>query len=133
MASISLTELAQLKKLMSMTTSTNDNEALAFLRKANAILAKYNLTWTEILSRTVTVGASLAPIPGHDVSNGEVSIERQIEAAFDEIRGNVSPGFAEYVESVEKQFLRDRYLSPAQRQPLFAAVMRFRERRARDG
>jgi hypothetical protein len=37
-------------KLMMMTTSSNDGEALTALRKANAILAEANVNWAEFLS-----------------------------------------------------------------------------------
>lgn len=50
---ISLGELSQLKKLMAMTFSDNDPEALVALRKANGVLKKYSLTWDEVLSRSV--------------------------------------------------------------------------------
>lgn len=36
-------------KLMMMTTSSYDNEALVAIRKANAILASANLTWEEFV------------------------------------------------------------------------------------
>lgn len=36
-------------KLMMMTTSTNDGEALAALRKANQILKELKLSWHEVL------------------------------------------------------------------------------------
>lgn len=39
----------KLSKLMMLTTSTNDNEALAALRKANAILAAQSVSWDEFL------------------------------------------------------------------------------------
>lgn len=37
-------------KLMMLTTSDNDSEALSALRKANAILAQANVNWSEFLS-----------------------------------------------------------------------------------
>ena len=128
---ISLTDLAQLKKLMAMTTSTNDHEALAFLRKANAILTKAGLTWTEVLSRTVGTSITAAADDTVD-TGGDMPLEEQIERMFDELRGNVNGSFAEFVESVEKQFIRDRYLTPAQRAPLVKAVKQLREKRRRN-
>lgn len=124
---IPLGELAQLKKLMAMTTSTNDNEALAFMRKANAILLKYGLTWTGVLSRTVSA-IDTGPEPSQD----ERTLHEEIQMAFDEIRGNTHGDFASFVESIEKQFKDKGYLSPAQRKPLYDAVRRHRERRNRD-
>jgi hypothetical protein len=41
---------AKFVKLMMKTTSTNDNEALVALRKANAMLAEANVNWEEFLT-----------------------------------------------------------------------------------
>ena len=40
-------------KVMEMTTSSHDNEALTALRKANSLLAEQNVTWTELLRAKV--------------------------------------------------------------------------------
>lgn len=124
--SIPLGELAQLKKLMAMTASTNDHEALAFLRKANAILSKYGLTWHDVLSRTVTAEAGPEPM------NDEVSLKDEIQRAFDEVRGTASGSFADFLTSIENQFNATGYLSPAQRAPLYKSVRELRARRSRD-
>lgn len=39
----------QLKKIMEMTRSNHDGEALVAMRKANIMLKKYNITWTELI------------------------------------------------------------------------------------
>lgn len=129
---IPLAELGQLKKIMAMTTSSNDHEALGFMRKANAILARYGLTWAEVLSRTVsTAGTEVESAPE------EMTLEDQIQRAFDEVRGTARGTFAEFLETIETQFnqrpVGQRYLSQSQRAPLFRAVKELRERRKRDG
>ena len=40
-------------KVMEMTTSSHDNEALTAMRKANTLLAEQNMTWTELLRAKV--------------------------------------------------------------------------------
>lgn len=40
----------RLTKLMMMTTSDNDHEALAALRMANALISKEKVTWGEVLA-----------------------------------------------------------------------------------
>lgn len=131
---MTLTDLGQLKRMMSVTTSTNDHEALAALRKANVVLARSNITWDELLTKMVSGAGSLGAASANDVQAGEeMTIIEQIQCAFDEIRGTVSGDFAEFVESLENQFRGTQYLTPAQRTPLFKAVMKLRERRKRDG
>lgn len=50
---------ARLAKLMAMTTSDHDPEALAALRMANAMLVKEKLTWAEVLAPGTVVNIGL--------------------------------------------------------------------------
>jgi len=50
-----LPNLGKLIKLLKMTTSTNDNEALMFVRKANDELKKFGGDWDTLLRGKVTV------------------------------------------------------------------------------
>lgn len=47
---ITAPELVLLGKCLAMTTSPIDGEALAGIRRANAILARHKLTWPEFLA-----------------------------------------------------------------------------------
>lgn len=62
-----------LTKLMMLTTSDNDNEALSAMRKANAILAEDNVNWEEFLNAL-------------DITrrNKEASVRRQQRRANDD-------------------------------------------------
>lgn len=48
-------EFSLLVKLLKMTTSSNDQEALAFIRKANEQLNKLGWTWEKLLTSRVTI------------------------------------------------------------------------------
>jgi hypothetical protein len=50
-----LTDFKLLKKLMTMTTSSADQEALTALRRANEILARSATTWDRVLDRVVSL------------------------------------------------------------------------------
>lgn len=52
---MTLDDFHRLKKLMALTISDFDPEALLALRAANAILIKYELTWERVLSRSVKI------------------------------------------------------------------------------
>jgi hypothetical protein len=52
---MNLGDFNKLKKLMMLTTSENDVEALAALRKANSLLKAASVTWDRVFARTVTV------------------------------------------------------------------------------
>lgn len=43
-----MTDTVKLVKLLQLTQSTNDNEALAASRAANALLAKHKMNWDEL-------------------------------------------------------------------------------------
>lgn len=140
-AQITLAELDLIKRIMGLTFSNQDGEALAAIRKANGILKKYNLTWQEILSRTVTVNhvEAAAPQPmrppagnGIDPAGEAITVAVQTKRAFDMLRGNLTGSFAAFIEDLEKQFLRTGYLSPDQRRPLFTAANRYMQKRKRD-
>lgn len=42
-------KIEQLAKILALTNSTNDNEALAAIRKANFFLSETNTVWAELL------------------------------------------------------------------------------------
>lgn len=50
-----LPNLSRLIKLLKMTTTSNDHEALSFMRKANEELAKFGGDWETILRSRITV------------------------------------------------------------------------------
>lgn len=64
--SLSIDEFRLIKKFMAMTTSESDAEALAALRRANAILARHGLTWDMVLTKVVTVGIEVEAAPYDD-------------------------------------------------------------------
>jgi len=52
-----------LVKLLSLTTSNNDGEALSAMRMANRQLEKFKLTWPEFVKARITVAADPFAIP----------------------------------------------------------------------
>jgi hypothetical protein len=53
-----------------MTTSSNDGEALSAMRKANAQLTKFNLTWPEFVKARITVAADPFALQPTQSANG---------------------------------------------------------------
>lgn len=138
---ISLADLNQLRKLMGMTGSDADGEALNALRMANRLLKKSDLTWTDVLNRCISVttvnsgyqaqGAS--GDDGFDEERNEGNLDDMIQNAFDELRGvSMSASFRAFVDDVERKWNQTGYLTPGQRAPILKAVKNVRERRRRD-
>lgn len=141
---ISLADLTQLRKLMGMTGSDADGEALNALRMANRLLKKSDLSWADILDRCVTASAAngsgyttstmrAGADDGFDEERGEDNLDETIQNAFDELRGvMLSPSFRAFVDDVERKWNQTGYLTPGQRAPILKAVKNVRERRRRD-
>jgi len=138
---ISLADLTQLRKLMGMTGSDADGEALNALRMANRLLKKSDLTWSDVLDRCISVttvnggyqaqGAS--GDDGFDEERNEGNLDDTIQNAFDELRGvSMSASFRAFVDDVERKWNQTGYLTPGQRAPILKAVKNIRERRRRD-
>ncbi len=120
---IPLTELTKIKKMMAMTTSSHDGEALNALKLVNGILKKHGITWDELLTKMVSADVEVAEVEEDpDVDN----MAKNINMAFDELRGVDLGDFRNYINSIEKYWLEHKYLSPAQRKPLFNAVLKRR-------
>lgn len=124
-------------KLMMMTTSPNDGEALTAMRKANAMLAEANVNWAEFLSAVKTtnerVDQTFRTPPSQrqarrdagrnddnafsDVGKGAPAQKFDdaavIDPMFEEAFKNASGGFRDFVDSVhqwweEKHFLTEK-------------------------
>jgi hypothetical protein len=128
---ITITDIELLKKVLAQTTSDNDNIVVVAVRKANAILNKHGITWSDVLSKTVQAATPTfrAEEPRkhkvHDVEeDSEIELKAQIETAFKVLDGKVHGDFGTFVLSLKKQFEEKGYLTPRQRAPLFKAAQR---------
>jgi hypothetical protein len=116
-------------KLMAMTTSSFDHEALTALRKANAMLVRDNLNWQEAIERKVVDLKSKAkpakpkPTTKNKPDSKKPSSERgkhdnaeEINRMFDALLKKVSPksSFYEFVTDVHSWWEYRGYLTSAQ-------------------
>lgn len=104
---------AMLAKLIGMTGSAHDGEALTAVRMANAYLQKHKLTWAEVLE-----AEPLSP---------DEALKLEIEEAF-KIVGSPLGGFGEFIASIREQWEQQGWLSKKQREALFRARDRKRAR-----
>ena len=130
-------------KMLGMTTSSHDGEALVAIRKANALLVENNLNWDQLLSsvsQTVSRSSYATPPsrrksnmakepPSWDDINSRArddqhtdadEIDKLFEAAYD----NTPPGssFYGFIESVHTFWSQRSYLTPAQYQAIRRAA-----------
>jgi hypothetical protein len=110
--------LPLLKKLMGMTFSDQDGEALAAIRKANVMLKKENLSWADVLGGNAAVVISVAPTGEPRGAPVEVTVMAQINHAFDTLRGKKIRDRA-LVDDLETIFKSCGYLQANERAPLF--------------
>lgn len=127
----------KLAKVLAMTTSDTDPEALAAIRMANRMLAAAGLTWEAVLAAggvrqlTVTVtrhGEAPAPYQTQEDwvaphLKDKVTITLMFRAVFMTPRtGN--EGFWEFMDSIHQWFVEHGTLTQKQYQALRAAYMR---------
>lgn len=128
-------DLNKLKKLMMLTTSHYDNEALTALRKAQLILSRADYTWEDLLSDR--------PMATRDVDEDEEDIDEEVlkdyfsrRASEDDMSNKLnsllirvrSPSFRQFVLSVAQQYMEKGFLSEAQRQAISDAYRRQNKR-----
>jgi len=112
-------------KLMMMTTSDHEQEALVALRKANAYLAGMNRNWEEVLRGKVTIVGGTTQRPDNFVKHDNA---HDIDAMFDILLQTVPlhSSFREFVDDVHEYWEKRGYVTDAQYKALKRAVERAR-------
>lgn len=119
----------RLIKIMGLTTSSSDGEALSALRKVNEILAGEKLSWAEVLApqgSVVNITLQHTPPQSHYKAEEDwvaphlkdkVTIDLMFRAIFSQPRtGN--EGFWQWMDSVHQWYQEHGSLTPKQYQPL---------------
>jgi hypothetical protein len=130
---------ARLIKLLAMTTSTNDGEALNAMRMANAMIKAANKTWAEVLVTENVINITMARAqPAAQAYAGEdadwspphltdkILIDAMFRAIFTQPRSD-NEEFWQWVDSVHQQWLDRGRLTPGQYQAVrrcYARVMK---------
>lgn len=125
-------EFKKLTKLMMMTNSENDQEALTAIRGANKILAKHNYDWNATFGRLVKVeGEMPVEIEEAPDEKREASILRsRVNNAFATIEESDPRGdFADFIASLKDQWDKRGRLTENQLSALFRSADKARDRR----
>ena len=78
-----LKDFLTFKRIMGLTTSPNDAEALSAIRKANALLMAENTTWERVLDRMVKVESHVEAAPDDDVPRAHRALrDDEVEGLF---------------------------------------------------
>jgi hypothetical protein len=105
----------KLKKMLSLTVTENDHEALAAIRAANRIIVEEGITWERVLNRTINVIAEVETDPEQQrpATNGEApAVRREIDDLLDKAEDRKPDN--EFVASLREQWDRKRWLSERQ-------------------
>lgn len=123
-------------KLMMLTTSDNDNEALLALRKANAALARQNMNWEEFLNGQSFVYQREETKQKEEKQDDRASDKprvytrgqygRQIDILFEILFNSVPPtsSFRHFVKDVHKWWIEKEFLTPSQYDAIRRSAMR---------
>lgn len=130
------TEFRQLKKLMTLSVSDNDAEALASLRAAMKILARSGYTWEMALDRVIKVVdgfddaeevTTQEAVP-QEATIRDRSPDSDMEAKFELALDEATGSFRDVLLSIHAQWETSGRLSPRQRQVVEDAAERAAER-----
>lgn len=127
-------------KVLGMTTSVHDGEALAAIRKANDLLKTAGVTWREYIEAVdKTRKAKEGDGPAYNAYNRSQQRQQQkdftdlyddeeIEKTLDHLMRTIDPssGFRSWVESVSEQFHAGKKLSEKQLEILKKSARRSR-------
>lgn len=113
-------------KLMMMTTSTNDGEALAAVRKANAMLKVEKLDWNAFIKAIPTPRPPPKPSGrGFEYMRPETKFtDPKIPAMIDSLLRDVKSGFRDWLLSVKSKWNDDGFLTKGQYEALVNAYER---------
>lgn len=116
---MTLSEFNRLKKMMMLTTSPNDAEALSALRKANEVLAAFSYDWNAVFGRLVKVEGGMPEI---EAAPEERSLDDEITEAFQKIFDAKKDN--SFINSLYEQYQSNHFLSELQREALFKNARR---------
>jgi hypothetical protein len=115
-----LSDFNLLKKLLNMTESPVDAEALAAIRKANDLLKRADVNWDRVMNRMVTLDVEMAGA-GTSAGAGDVE-EDDMESIFQKAIDQSSGGFHETILSIYAQWQRTSSISARQREVVLKAA-----------
>jgi len=124
---MTIQELNKFEKLLAMTNSSNDAEALVAIRKANRMLAEARITWKELLSKQVTQEGD-GMEAGSAAPDINTATDNHIQLCLDTLRGVNLGDFSNFIIDLDRVWKQNKYLTPGQRKPLFDAYKRFKEK-----
>jgi hypothetical protein len=131
-------DVTRLVKLMMMTTSSNDNEALVAMRKANAVLGASQKNWQDILLTPFARRPEPPPRPEpqpqqqqHRKPDPKPASDPKtdlINAMFETLLKEVSPesNFRSFVLSVHVQWLKRNRLTDKQYRAIRKAYLNYK-------
>jgi len=118
-------------KLLMMTTSENDNEALVAIRKANGVLAEMDITWEGYLEGKLKEKVNNS-YKGYEENHKKESYkkakkakkytdEEEIELMFKIVLMGVKGSFADFIISIYDWWIDNRFLTEKQYEALCKA------------
>lgn len=127
----------RLIKLMMMTTSTNDAEAVAAVRKANSLLASEKTNWSDFINGVPSPRPAPPPRPpmrpaGRGTSEAAARHDRpqsrftdkEIPRMLSSLLRDSKGGFRDFVESINDHWCNKGYLTERQYEAVVNAYER---------
>lgn len=117
-------DYAMFLKLMNLTTSQYDNEALSAIRMANAVLARTNQTWEDLLHNKIVMIAPPSTAKPAAKSGVRYTNAAEIDDFFTRLQSRNLGTFQEWVDSVHEWWESKGFLTEAQYKTLKKSALR---------
>ena len=105
-------------KLMMLTTSANDHEALSALRKANAILADQSVSWEQLINGLKNLTVQVEVVKQEEPKKGKKK-EEKIAEMFEAVLKDMRDGSAkEFILDINRFFTEKGFLTDKQQAAL---------------
>lgn len=118
---VSIAQLTLLEKCLGLLGSDQDGEVLSAARRVAKIMRDNDLTWAEVLRKQVSI--ALPTNDGGPVEAAQSDVvaatNRAVQEALDKLRGKRLGNVEDFINSLDEQWARDKYLSQNQRAALF--------------
>lgn len=99
-------------KVLNLTTSENDGEALSAMRKANAILKTHGVLWDSVVKAPAVAQQKKSYGSGNRTESQSDDLDRMQYLMRECI---LTPWEGEFINNIQDWYVRNGYLTPKQR------------------
>jgi hypothetical protein len=117
-------DVEKLVKLMNLTFSSNDHEALSALRKCNQVLSDHKLLWSDFFETLLKFNPAPTPSPPPSKPKEPEPVDDDLAEHFDELIPHLKGKQLEFILGLQEWFEDHGSLTPKQEQAFYSVYER---------